>query len=342
METSTWLFSFFVYFVPLFGLMVAILILAIRRGGRSKWPVIIGFSWAVALLLVVFIAGFGFHWGQSLTDRAMPHPNNPDTHKPEFCEGYQPQTGYDPVVSIGPSLLNDPIAQPHSVLADLGFMTAGLFVLYLFSAPRQGVPANPMIDARSWNPFESGSWYPMGLGLLIIAMGPASMVYHATISEWGGWFDAMSIIVWMIFSLCYSVQQLIRWRWTWIFFIVVFGGLAILMGYVAAQPGFSSLPAYLGFGLTWGVLELVVVILAAANKPIHGVVRSWRWFVVMLGVFVVSMVFFWILCGGGPSTALCAGPYSLYQAHAWYHILSGGVTLLGYLYFASETGPNPA
>lgn len=341
METSTWLFSILVFFVPLFGLMVALLILAIRRGGPGRWPVVIGFGWAAGLLIILAIAAFGFHWGQSLSTQAMPHPKNPDTGIYEFCEGYQPQVAYE-TGTVGPSHPNDPIAQPQSVMADLGFMAAGLFVLYLFSAARRGVPDNPMVDARSLNPRKSSSWYPMGLGLLIIAMGPASMLYHATITAWGGWFDAMSIIVWMIFSLCYSVQQLIRRPWTWIAFIVALGVLATVMGGVVTIKNFPSVAAYLVFGLSWGFLELAVVIRAArVHKPINGVVRDWRWFVALLSVFLGSMLFFWIFSGGSPLVKLCAGPYSLYQAHAWYHMLSGVVTLLGYVYFASETRPIP-
>src|SRR5215472_12161660 len=174
METATWLFSLFVFVVPLSVLMAVVLILAIRRGGLGKWPVVIGFSWAAALVIVLAIAAFGFHWGLSAAAQATPHPKNADTHTFEFCEGYQPQAAYE-AGTIGPAHPNDPIAQPQSVLADFGFMAAGLLVLYLFSARRQGDPANPLVDARSLNPLKSSSWYPMGLGLLIIAMGPASM-----------------------------------------------------------------------------------------------------------------------------------------------------------------------
>ena len=106
-----------------FGVMMALIVfLGVRREVGHRWPVIVGAIWAVALLFVVIvIVGLSLHWGEDLT---VPHPY--EDGKPEFCEGYQPRDGYDPVVSIGPSKPNAVIAQPESVWSDLGFMTAGL------------------------------------------------------------------------------------------------------------------------------------------------------------------------------------------------------------------------
>ena len=287
-------------FVPIFGLlMIAIVIMAIRQ---RRWQVYVGAGWAAALLILVLIPGFGFKWFPDTPDASCPDG------QPCFCEGYQ--TG-------------DVIAQPESVWSDLAFMAAGLLILYLAFAPNNN-PANPLVDP--------GSGLPLLLGLIVIFMGPASMLFHASIKSWGGWFDSMSIMLWMIFSLCYSATRLLRLAWGW--FVLAFVLLVTVMGLVDLNPDLRQFGYYI-FGGLWGVLDLIVSICTIQHQPINGVSRSPGWYAATLGTFAVSMIGFWIFSGGG-TTTWCPTD-SWFQPHAVFHILSAFVALFSYQYFASET-----
>jgi hypothetical protein len=293
--------------LPIFGgLMIAILIMAIRK---RRWWVYIGFGWAVLLLIVFFILGFGPKWFIDFNN-----PNHPPdlTKPPEFCEGYQ---------------LDPHIQQVESVWSDLAFMAAGLFILYLAQGATAGGP-NPMVDTTSG--------YPFMLGMIVIFMGPASMFFHASITDWGGWFDSMSIMLWMIFSLCYSLVRIFRLHWGW--FLLGFAVLVIAIGIVDAAASDARVVGYLVFGGLWGVLDLFVVIYgspALVNRPIKGVRRNGWWYLATLGTFILSMLAFWIFAGGVSSRG-CPAAESWFQPHPIFHILSAFVTLFSYKYFASE------
>ena len=262
----------------------------------------VGAGWAALLLIIFLIVGFGFHWFPSTPDDTCPDG------QPCFCEGYQ---------------TSDVILQPESVWSDLAFMAAGLLILLVASAPT-GSPVNPMVDPKSG--------FPLLLGLIVIFMGPASMFFHASIKSWGGWFDSMSIMFWMIFSLCYSVMRLLRWPW-WTFLI---GWLVLVtvMGFVDIIPDARQFGYYI-FGGIWGVLDLIVVIRVIQHHAINGVTRSPGWYAAILGTFLASMLGFWIFSGGG-TTTWCPTD-SFFQPHAVFHILSAFVAFFSYKYFASET-----
>ena len=287
-------------FLPIFGgLMVAVVALGIWQ---KRWQVYVGAGWAALLLIIFLIIGFGFKW----------FPDTPPDTCPDgvpcFCEAYQ--TG-------------DVIQQPESVWSDLAFMAAGLFILYLAAAPNAS-PANPMVDPTSW--------FPIMLGLIVIFMGPASMFFHASIKSWGGWFDSMSIMFWMIFSLCYSATRLLRWPW-WSF-LIAWLVLVTIMGLVDIIPSARQFGYYI-FGGIWGVLDLIVVIRVISGGTINGVTRTPGWYAAILGTFALSMFGFWVFAGG-VTTSGCS-PASVFQQHPIFHILSAFVALFSYLYFASET-----
>ncbi len=287
-------------FLPVFGIMMIIIVMLGIRDRR--WQVSVGAGWAALLLILVFVLGFGFKWFPD-----TPADSCPDG-QPCFCEGYQ--TG-------------DVILQPESFWSDLAFMVVGLLILYLAAKPN-AAPANPMVDPKSG--------FPLMLGLIVIFMGPGSMLFHGSIKSWGGWFDSMSIMFWMIFSLAYSITRLLRLQWGW--FLLMWSVPVVIVGLVDIIPEARQV-GYFIFGGAWGVLDLVVAIRSMNGKPTGGVLRQPGWYAVTLGIFAFSMLGFWIFSGGG-TTSLCPTD-SLFQPHAVFHILSACVALFGFTYFATET-----
>lgn len=285
--------------IPIFSTLIFIVLgLAIRE---NRWQVYLGFAWAVVLMIVFFVLGFGFNWIQG-TELELCEGGIPC-----FCEGY----------------LDSPIKQPVSVWSDLAFMASGMFVFYL--ASRQAASgSNPLASSSSWLPFA--------LGFIIIFMGPASMIYHASIKLWAGWFDNMSIVIWLAFCLWYSLMRL--FRWSEVIFVIAYVLTLLVIGTI--NWIFPDIRTYwvLGLGVIWGVLELIVVIMAATGNPWNGVVRSWLWYVLLLGTFAVAIAV-WIP-SGGVVTEWCPQESAI-QPHGIWHILSGVVTLFSYYYLASET-----
>ena len=286
--------------LPIFAILIGIIIFFAVREGRT-W-VYWGAGWAGLLLIIFLVLGFGFKW----------FPDTPDDTCPDgvpcFCEAYQ--TG-------------DVIKQPESVWSDLSFIAAGLFILFLAGAPNSS-PDNPMVDPTSFFPFL--------LGLIAIFMGPASMFFHASIKSWGGWFDSMSIMFWMIFSLIYSITRV--WRWSTVTFWLVFLGLVTAMGIIDIWPSLRQIGYYF-FGGVWGVFDLFIVIRAMGSSPFKGVTRTWWKYGLILGTFAISMFGFWVFAGG-VTTSGC-DPTAVIQQHPIFHTLSAFVVLFSYWYFASET-----
>ncbi|MBI1257309.1 MAG: hypothetical protein GC204_07550 [Chloroflexi bacterium] len=305
-------------FLPVFGIMmIIIVILGIRD---RRWQVYVGAGWAALLLTAVFVLGFVFKWFPDTP------PDTCSDGQPCFCEGYQgnsttvTQPDGTVVIQTDP---NTVILQPESFWSDLSFMVVGLLILYLAAKPN-ATPANPMEDPKSG--------FPLMLGLIVIFMGPGSMLYHASIKSWGGWFDSMSIMFWMIFSLAYSITRLLRLQWGW--FALMWSVPVVIIGLVDIIPEARQV-GYFVFGGAWGVLDLIVAIRSMQNQTTGGVLRHPGWYAVTLGTFAFSMLGFWIFSGGG-TTSLCPTD-SFFQPHAVFHILSACVALFGFTYFATET-----
>lgn len=94
-----------------------------------------------------------------------------------------------------------PIQQPICFWTDLGFVLAGIAVLRRLdlAAAAGAAPANPM---------SGRSPHSVALGLIIVWMGPASMLEHGTLATTWGWFDATSIHWLALFVVGYLV---LRW-----------------------------------------------------------------------------------------------------------------------------------
>src|SRR5687768_8554118 len=119
-----------------------------------------GLFWSFFQLALLAYLGLGLQW-------------LPETSE-QICEG-----GYCYCEAYQDGL----IKQPLSVWSDLAFMIAGMLILVLASKVRPDAP-NPMAGSQPI--------YSLLLGLIVIYMGPASMVFHASMKAWAGWFDNTS------------------------------------------------------------------------------------------------------------------------------------------------------
>lgn len=95
-----------------------------------------------------------------------------------------------------------PIQQPICFWTDLGFVLAGLLALRRLDGAARSAspPANPM---------SGPSPYSLAFGLIVVWMGPGSMLEHGTLTSTWGWFDAASIHWFALFVIGYLLLRAI-------------------------------------------------------------------------------------------------------------------------------------
>lgn len=215
------------------------------------------------------------------------------------------------------------VKQPASTWSDLAFVLAGLSMLAVAGSESRGSGgANPMVN---------GSWMANLYGWVILFMGPGSMYFHASFTDWGGFLDSTSMFLLLTFVIGYDLHQATRSKlWTWLSWIIAGAVLAVALILVVALPEAATL-VFIGFAIGTGLFDLILRLAA-------GLQRSWWWYGGFFGVFGTAMLI-WILSKtGGP---LCIPDALLWQGHAWWHTLSAAAMVCLFMYFRSESAGRP-
>jgi hypothetical protein len=90
------------------------------------------------------------------------------------------------------------IKQPMSTASALALIVVGLVILFVLAR------------AASSNTAGVGSFYGESLGFVALAMGPGSILFHATLTAWGGWLDQMSMYLLLGFMVAYGAGRATR------------------------------------------------------------------------------------------------------------------------------------
>jgi hypothetical protein len=172
-------------------------------------------------------------------------------------------------------------------------------------------------------------------------MGPPSMWYHASMKDWAGWFDSMSVVFWLMFNALYVLYMLAFAMWNRgrgrsrrVTVLAVWGGLAILSGIIAARFPHARIVLYLISGGLWGAAELACAIVAAASSKVV-FRRTWWLFAINLGLLAVTMTL-WMFFNDSIVSATSCQRRESFPGHAVFHILASISTVLTYISFASE------
>ncbi|HMA37029.1 MAG TPA: hypothetical protein VKY74_21415, partial [Chloroflexia bacterium] len=88
------------------------------------------------------------------------------------------------------------IKQPINTWGNLGFFAIGLAVLWQVGSDRRHPPARR-------NPMTTASPFALVYGGAVLFLGAGSMFFHASMTQWGGWIDTYSLIVFGSFGLLY-------------------------------------------------------------------------------------------------------------------------------------------
>ena len=363
-----------IVFIILFGSAAAVpavwSIVNLIRGNWSAWPCVAGTVFALVLLGITF-GEIGSNWGgcppkgESSEGAVQCYQNvkgkwqeqcEPDVWKEAChelvppCGSLNPDTVLIPRGQLCPSghqwqavfpfcepvQLTSSVKQPWATWSDLSFVAAGLWLLWFFQF--FGTSKRLFADPGE-NPMSDITVLSVAYCFIVIFMGPPSMWYHASMKQWGGWFDTMSVVAWLGFNAFYVIYAIITisgkartfWRT-----VVVLGGWGVLMvvfGLIAALNKNAHLYLYFATGGPWGIAEVVYLIRAAASRNVQ-YRRTWFLFVINLGLLAVTMTI-WIFFNDGVVGESCAGRAG-FPGHALFHILASFSTMLTFFSFASE------
>ncbi len=208
---------------------------------------------------------------------------------------------------------NGLIAQPANTLSNLAFVAVGLWVLAQVRPRHRGtglMATHPGIATLY-------GWIAIGLGL-------GSMLFHGTMTEWGGWADLVSMYLFITFFFLYELRILLgrpaRWLVAW-----WIGGNAVLAGFQwLADNGIGKL-----------VFAALIVLTLATNRRVvrtGRVLRDERFFWAGLGTYLAGNIVWTLSRTGAP----WCDPDTALQGHALWHITSAAAVGLFYCYLRSE------
>ncbi len=256
-----------------------------------------------------------------------------------------------------------PFREPVNTLSNLGFMIAGLYILYKLS------------NESSFNEFSGLNKITILYGVCVVYLGPGSMMMHGTNTEWGGWADNLSMVMYIIIPWLYNIYKMSNWTVTTfmkvyfsivIFYAVMRGlfgdgmgigldlfGVSIGLWVVSEflyrfwSPSMRFISGFVGFLVMlifgiypgevinnfadfWWIIFFWLPGLLATSKP-KGI-RSYRWY---FAGMVAYMSAFAIWLTGVPDSETC-NPDTIFQAHGFWHLLTALSTILFFYHYRSE------
>jgi hypothetical protein len=357
-----------VFFIVFFGIAALIpatwSIIGLIRGNTRFWPGVVGTAWAVVLLAVTFV-GIATNWGgcssSSETSKGAikcvtgdkPSGCEPDVWKvecgkpspgcPAIPAGKFCPSGQRPVFPFCEPVQRGGVKQPWATWSDFSFVAAGLWLLWFFQYfGRPGTTSfgSTIVDMTADNPMITIGWLSITYGLVVIFMGPPSQWFHASLKEWGGWFDSMSVVIWLGFNAIYVWYMVAFAMWgngrgiaRTITVLCAWAGLVIILALIAMNPEARLYNYFISGGL-WGIAEVVYIFVAAFAS---GVVyrRTWWLFLINLLLLAVTMTI-WIFFNDGIVSPTACQSREGFPGHAVFHIMASFSTILTFFSFASE------
>ena len=255
--------------------------------------------------------------------------------------------------------------EPLNTLSNLGFMVSGLYMFWIICNDKQD----------SSNPFIGITPISMLYASVVIFLGPGSMLMHGTNTNWGGWADNLSMIMFIILPWLYNIYSMSNWTpkklisiyisivliysiWRWFtdwglginfnLFGVSIGLWAISETlYRFWTPSFRFLSGFVGF--------IVLMLFGTMPNEVFNNFSEYWWVILFWvpGLLatkkpVNARTYKWYFLGmiayfsafaiwltGVPDSELCE-PDSIIQAHSIWHLLSALATYFFFLHFRDE------
>ena len=258
---------------------------------------------------------------------------------------------------------NGAFREPVNTLSNLGFIVAGLYILY------------KLTNEISFNEFSGLNKITILYGVAVVYLGPGSMMMHGTNTEWGGWADNLSMVMYIILPWLYNCYKMSSWNVNTLlkvyFSIVIFyavmrglfgNGMGIGLDLFGVSIGlwviseflykfwssrmrfFSGFVGFLvlmlfgifpdevfgNLGEYWWIILFWLPGILANTKPKE--TRSYRWY---FAGMIAYMSAFAIWLTGVPDSDTC-NPDTIFQAHGIWHLLTALATIFFFYHYRSE------
>ena len=255
--------------------------------------------------------------------------------------------------------------EPLNTLSNLGFMIVGLYMFWVICNDRQ----------NSTNPFIGITTISLLYASVVIYLGPGSMLMHGTNTEWGGWADNLSMIMFIILPWLYNIYSMSNWTSKqllsiYVSIVIIYSiwrwftdwGLGINFNLFGVSIGLWAISETLyrfwtpSFRLLSGFVGFIVLMLFGTmpNEVFNNFSEYW-WVILfwLPGLLATkkplnTRTYKWYFLGmiayfsafaiwltGVPDNELCE-PDSIFQAHSIWHLLSALATYFFFLHFRDE------
>jgi hypothetical protein len=203
------------------------------------------------------------------------------------------------------------INQIANTLSGVISIIVGLVILWIGDRERAARASGP-------NPMTVGGFFAITYGALALFLGPGSMFFHGSLSHFGGWFDNLSMILYVSFLVQYDIFRMARADDRVGLFAGIYAAINVALGILT---WFVDGSGTIIFGILAGLAVVSQVLILIFH--VGGVDRRfWPWLAAALGSFGVAIVIWRLSWTGAP---LCA-PDSMLQGHAVWHLLAMAVT----------------
>jgi len=209
----------------------------------------------------------------------------------------------------------------HNTLSALAFSVVGLVIAFSFAmTPPQGI-----------NRFTNGMFFPAFYMMLAIFLGPGSMMFHASLTTLGGFFDTFSMYNWLSFIIGYDVVRILN--------VTAYQELVTTLLYVGIVTCFTVAQQFSGGGnAVFAALVILALVTEGVVAYVYRSVVTWntyKWFIGGLAVFLTAFLIWNLSWTGG---ILCF-PHFWLQGHAVWHSLCAVTVGMLYVYFRISPEP---
>ena len=201
--------------------------------------------------------------------------------------------------------------EPANTLSNISFMISGLIMLRVLST-----------ESPTGNKFTGINRISCLYALVVIYLGPGSWLMHGTHTQWGGWADNQSMIMYIIFPWLYNLKEMGQWseaRFLSTYFLIVVS-YSIARWFLGGRLGIGLDLFGLSIGL-WIISEALYKFWSPVFRWLSGFVG----FIVaaIFGIFPNEMLsnpneYWWILLFWIPSVFAKNSPISSRVYTPWF------------------------
>jgi len=255
--------------------------------------------------------------------------------------------------------------EPVNTLSNFGFVVIGLIIFWIISKEHTSKD----------NLFFGVTGITLIYATAAVYLGPGSMLMHATNTEWGGWADNLSMVMYIVIPWLFNISLMAKWsikKFVITYFVIIISyavlrwlygwglgigfnlfGTSIGLWFISEalyrfwSPAFRFLSGFLGF--------FVMFLFGTSPLDIFNNISDYWWtlFFWLPGLlathkpegrrttiwFILGMISYFLAFAiwttGVPDHQNCS-PDSIIQAHGIWHLLTALATFLFFIHYRSE------